>query len=140
MGRRFPEGHGPPRAALWDVAGRKQPVVLRGHRDTVNDLAFSPDGGWVVTASTDFTARVWDVVTGQSLATLPGRWFMLDVGWSPDGAFLAVGGDTSGDMSAPDVPAALQSSLDMAKLGGMKDLVPAAEIIATGFKPVPTKP
>src|SRR6201996_1461682 len=48
--------------------------------------------------------------------------------------------ESSGDMSAPEVPAALQSSLDMAKLGGMKDLVPAADIIATGFKPVPTKP
>jgi WD40 repeat protein len=85
-------------AILWDVAGRRQPVVLRGHRETVNDVAFSPDGGWVVTASTDFTARVWDVLTGQSLATLPGGWFMLDVGWSPDGAFLAVGvsgGDSS---------------------------------------------
>jgi ABC-type nitrate/sulfonate/bicarbonate transport system substrate-binding protein len=48
--------------------------------------------------------------------------------------------ETNGDMSASDVPAALQLSLDMAKLGGMKDLVPASEIIATGFKPVPTKP
>ena len=35
---------------------------------------------------------------------------------------------------------ALQMSLDMAKLGGMKDLVPASEIISTQFKPVPTKP
>ena len=34
---------------------------------------------------------------------------------------------------------ALQLSLDMAKLGGMKDLVPAAEIMSTQFKPVPTK-
>ena len=81
------------------MAGSKQPVVLRGHRETINDLAFSPDGGWVVTASTDFTARIWDAVTGQSLATLPGRWFMLDVGWSPDGTFLAVGGDTSIDLA-----------------------------------------
>src|ERR1700760_3307285 len=48
--------------------------------------------------------------------------------------------ESSGDMGAPDVPAALQSSLNMAKLGGMKDLAPAAEIIATGFKPVPTRP
>jgi ABC-type nitrate/sulfonate/bicarbonate transport system substrate-binding protein len=48
--------------------------------------------------------------------------------------------ETNGDMSASDVPAALQLSLDMAKLGGMKDLVPASEIIATGFKPIPTKP
>jgi ABC-type nitrate/sulfonate/bicarbonate transport system substrate-binding protein len=47
--------------------------------------------------------------------------------------------ETSGDMSAPDVPQAMQLSLDMAKLGGMKDLVPAAEIISTAFKPVATK-
>jgi WD40 repeat protein len=80
-------------AALWDVSGQRQPIVLRGHRETLNDVAFSPDGGWVVTASTDFTARIWDAVTGQSLATLPNSWFMLDAGWSADGAFLAVGGD-----------------------------------------------
>ena len=48
--------------------------------------------------------------------------------------------ETSGDMSAPDVAQALQLSLNMAKLGGMKDLVPAAEIISTGFKPVATRP
>jgi WD40 repeat protein len=77
-------------AILWDVAGRSQPVVLRGHRETVNDLAFSPDAGWVVTAGNDFTARVWDVLTGQSLATLPCSSFVLDVGWSPDGALLAM--------------------------------------------------
>lgn len=47
--------------------------------------------------------------------------------------------ETSGDMSAPNVPQAMQLALDMAKLGGMKDLVPAAEIISTRFKPVATK-
>jgi WD40 repeat protein len=78
-------------AILWDVAGQRQPVVLRGHRESICDVAFSPDGGWVVTAGTDHTARIWDVATGQSLATLPGRWFMWGAGWSPDGAFLAVG-------------------------------------------------
>jgi WD40 repeat protein len=81
-------------ATLWDVAGARQPVVLRGHRETINDLAFSPDGRWVATASTDFTARIWDVLTGQSVATLPGPWFMVGVLWSPDGAFLAVRADT----------------------------------------------
>ena len=48
--------------------------------------------------------------------------------------------ETSGDMSAADVPAAMQLSLDMAKMGGMKDLVPGSEIISTQFKPVATKP
>jgi ABC-type nitrate/sulfonate/bicarbonate transport system substrate-binding protein len=48
--------------------------------------------------------------------------------------------ETDGDMAAPHTVEALQASLDMAKLGGMKDLVPASEIISTEFKPVPTKP
>jgi ABC-type nitrate/sulfonate/bicarbonate transport system substrate-binding protein len=48
--------------------------------------------------------------------------------------------ETSGDMSAAEVPAAMQLSLDMAKMGGMNNLVPGSEIISTQFKPVPTKP
>jgi ABC-type nitrate/sulfonate/bicarbonate transport system substrate-binding protein len=48
--------------------------------------------------------------------------------------------EIDGSMSAPNTTAALQMSLDMAKLGGMKDLAPAGEIISTQFKPVPTKP
>src|ERR1700724_1195204 len=48
--------------------------------------------------------------------------------------------ETDGNMSAPNVAEALQLSLDMAKLGGMKDLVPAPDIISTGFKPVATRP
>ena len=47
--------------------------------------------------------------------------------------------ETSGDMSAANILQALQLSLDMARLGGMKDLVPAAEIVSTQFKPVPTR-
>jgi ABC-type nitrate/sulfonate/bicarbonate transport system substrate-binding protein len=48
--------------------------------------------------------------------------------------------ETNGSMDAPKIPEQLQLALDMAKAGGMKDLVPAAEIISTQFKPVPTKP
>jgi NitT/TauT family transport system substrate-binding protein len=42
-------------------------------------------------------------------------------------------------MSAPNTLAQLQLALDLAKLGGMKDLAPAADILSTEFKPVPTK-
>ena len=48
--------------------------------------------------------------------------------------------ETSGDMSAPSVHDAVQLSLDLAKLGGLKDVVPADDVISTRFKPVPTKP
>jgi hypothetical protein len=47
--------------------------------------------------------------------------------------------ETDGSMAAPNTVDAMQLSLDMAKMGGMKDLVPAAEIISTQFKPAPTK-
>ncbi len=47
--------------------------------------------------------------------------------------------ETDGGMNASNTLEALQLSLDMAKLGGMKDLVSASEIISTQFKPVPTK-
>ena len=48
--------------------------------------------------------------------------------------------ETNGSMDGPKIPEQLQLALDMAKAGGMKDLGPAAEIISTQFKPVPTKP
>jgi ABC-type nitrate/sulfonate/bicarbonate transport system substrate-binding protein len=48
--------------------------------------------------------------------------------------------ETDGSMEGPKIPEQLQLALDMAKAGGMKDLGPAAEIISTQFKPVPTKP
>jgi ABC-type nitrate/sulfonate/bicarbonate transport system substrate-binding protein len=47
--------------------------------------------------------------------------------------------ETDGSMAGPKIPEQLQLALDMAKAGGMKDLGPAAEIISTQFKPVPTK-
>lgn len=48
--------------------------------------------------------------------------------------------ETSGDMGAADVNAAVQLSLDLAKLGGLKDIVPVEDVISAKFKPVPTKP
>ena len=48
--------------------------------------------------------------------------------------------ETDGSMNGPKIPDEVQLALDMAKAGGMKDLAPAAEVISTQFKPVPTKP
>jgi ABC-type nitrate/sulfonate/bicarbonate transport system substrate-binding protein len=47
--------------------------------------------------------------------------------------------ETSGDMSAANVHDAVQLSLDLAKLGGLKDIVPTDDVISTKFKPVPTR-
>jgi ABC-type nitrate/sulfonate/bicarbonate transport system substrate-binding protein len=47
--------------------------------------------------------------------------------------------ETSGDMSAANVKDAVQLSLDLAKLGDLKDIVPTEDVISVAFKPVPTK-
>ena len=38
------------------------------HEAAVNYAEFSPDGRWLVTASRDQTARIWDVLTGQPVS------------------------------------------------------------------------
>src|SRR5690242_15491889 len=43
--------------------------------------------------------------------------------------------ETDGDMAAPNVLPAVQLSLDLAKLGGLKDIVPPQEVVSTAFKP-----
>src|SRR3954449_10200163 len=48
--------------------------------------------------------------------------------------------ETSGNMAAANVAPAVQLSLDLAKLGGLKDIVPTEDVISTKFIPVPTRP
>jgi NitT/TauT family transport system substrate-binding protein len=48
--------------------------------------------------------------------------------------------ETDGGMAAENTVDAVQASIELAKLGGLKDVVPAQDVISTQFKPVPTKP
>ena len=67
--------------------------TLSGHSDEVRSVAFSPDGQFLVSGSSDFTVKGWNVRTGQSIGALAGNMGKVSsVTFSPDGELLASGG------------------------------------------------
>ncbi len=63
-------------------------AALRGHTASVY-AGFSPDGKFIVTASLDNTARVWETSTGKSIVELRGHTGQVrSAQFSPDGKFI----------------------------------------------------
>jgi WD40 repeat protein len=60
--------------------------ALRGHTDSVNDATFSPDDRFIVTASSDGTAIIWNAETGEPVHTLEAHSAPVNsAAYSPDG-------------------------------------------------------
>jgi len=52
-------------APQLEIPVRRRAILQ--HEDRVNDVNFSPDGRFIVTASNDKTAQIWDAKTGQGV-------------------------------------------------------------------------
>jgi len=57
-GRRFAAGADDGLITIWDVVSRQEVATLRGHKERVTQMAFTPDGDYLVSASRD-QLRVW---------------------------------------------------------------------------------
>jgi WD40 repeat protein len=67
---------------------------LEGHQGSVRSAAFSADGNWIVTGSSDRTARIWNAETGAPVRTLEGhRGWVLSAAFSTDGKWIVTGSE-----------------------------------------------
>ena len=78
---------------VWDPVGGDRLMLLEGHRASVLALAFSPDGTYIASGSSDKSVRLWRVRDGSCA----GMFVEHDAGvahveFSPDGESLCSGG------------------------------------------------
>ncbi|MDH4196840.1 MAG: WD40 repeat domain-containing protein [Candidatus Aminicenantes bacterium] len=86
------------------LAGPAEPPgpfrVLTGHQGEVTDLAFTPDGRFLISASYgDYTLRSWDMETGAQTAELTAESRITNLSLSTDGSQVCTA-DVSGAVKA----------------------------------------
>ena len=47
--------------------------ILRGHEDSIDRSAWSPDGFFLASPSRDNTIRIWDILSGECIKVLTGH-------------------------------------------------------------------
>jgi len=76
-----------------DIQGGPNMLVLQGHTNSVQALAYVPDGKMLISAGDDCTIRLWDVQSGREVARLQGHTDSIQtLSIHPDGNQLASGG------------------------------------------------
>ena len=79
------------RVYVWNVGRKELASLLRGHNGMIIGAQFAGTGFLLATSSRDGTTRLWDAVSGEAMATVPGD----ILGFSLDGhqaALRSVGG------------------------------------------------
>ena len=78
------------RAVLWDVETGLVLRLFEGHTKSIFSVTFSPNGEYVLTVSSDETARLWAISTGEEIHRFEGE-PVTSVAFSPNGKYVVIG-------------------------------------------------
>lgn len=78
---------------VWEVSSGKLLHTMKGHTGNIDYMALSADGKTAYSASTDKTARIWDVETGKEKLVFKehGEGGVTSIAVSPDGKTVVSG-------------------------------------------------
>lgn len=75
-----------------DISTERVIVTLEQHTMSVGIVAWHPDGNLLASGSEDQTVVVWDVSTGEVVATMHHSSTITGIEWTKDGSLLATAG------------------------------------------------
>ncbi|MBV8756677.1 MAG: protein kinase [Deltaproteobacteria bacterium] len=102
-------------------------TVAKAHAKKLVELAFSPDGTRLASASEDAHITVWRVADGTQLATMTMEGALRSLAWSPDGTRLA-GGSYESTVAVFDAA----TGTALAHMKGHKDSVESVRFDRSG--------
>lgn len=80
---------------IWDVETGELVHNLKGHKELVGHIEWSPESNHLASTSDDKTIIIWDIEAGSKRMTLYHNTYVSSAAWSPDGTMIA-SGDSDG--------------------------------------------
>ncbi|XP_006822853.1 ribosome biogenesis protein bop1-B-like [Saccoglossus kowalevskii] len=61
-----------------------QAIVYKGHSNLIRSISVDPSGQWLASGSDDSTVKLWEVISGRCLKTIPVSGAVHCVAWCPN--------------------------------------------------------